>query len=345
MSELIRTVVSIKDPFTLFAFLAVILLVAFRTKTVPESVFKLIGEKSWERFSSLLNRSLLYGLAAFLVLCGIAVLGQVLGYMTTARAASVEEVKAELALRKTDAPDAAKVAIDAYQKGLTFAQNDKLSEAIASLEASLKAVPTVTARETLALLHHRVGNTTRAMELAEQAVSESRDTGAVNTARAERVLNDVSAPRVVSPKGCPADAGLVGAKLDLPPGGDSFETAAVLVPCVYRGLIDIETTQWKYYKLALQSSQTLAVVFRLRDSDAHFQNSLRLHGPAGAPSSERKQYFNPVLLSDSIQGPGVWFCVCRFDGGSSRLGLPILASIGRHGCTSHRRESPAGCVV
>jgi hypothetical protein len=54
MSELIKAAVSIKDPFTLLAFLAVILLIAFRTKTVPESVFKLVGEKiSRERSTSL----------------------------------------------------------------------------------------------------------------------------------------------------------------------------------------------------------------------------------------------------------------------------------------------------
>jgi hypothetical protein len=51
MSQLIKAAVSIKDPFTLFAFLAVILLIAFRTKTVPESIFKLVSEKiTRERF-------------------------------------------------------------------------------------------------------------------------------------------------------------------------------------------------------------------------------------------------------------------------------------------------------
>ena len=40
MSDLIRTVVNIMHPFTLLAFLAVIVLIAFRTKTVPESMHK-----------------------------------------------------------------------------------------------------------------------------------------------------------------------------------------------------------------------------------------------------------------------------------------------------------------
>jgi hypothetical protein len=60
MSELIQAVVTIKDPFTLFAFLAVILLIAFRTKTVPESMFKLVSAKiTRDRFYALLNRAML----------------------------------------------------------------------------------------------------------------------------------------------------------------------------------------------------------------------------------------------------------------------------------------------
>ena len=142
MSELIKAVISIKDPFTLFAFLAVVLLIAFRTKTVPESVFKLVSEKiTRDRFYMLLHRSLLYAFAVFLLLCGVAILGQVLDYMTTARAASVEELKGELALHHAD-DTAARQAIEGYKKGLELAQDQKLSEAVASLESSLKAVPT-----------------------------------------------------------------------------------------------------------------------------------------------------------------------------------------------------------
>jgi len=37
MSELIKAAINIKDPFTLLAFFAVIVLIAFRTKSVPES--------------------------------------------------------------------------------------------------------------------------------------------------------------------------------------------------------------------------------------------------------------------------------------------------------------------
>ena len=104
MTELIRIIVSIKDPFTLLAFFAVVLLIAFRTKKVPESLFRLVNEKiSRERFYALLNRAFLYAFGVFLVLCGIAVLGQVLSYKTTVRAASVEELKGELARSEANA--------------------------------------------------------------------------------------------------------------------------------------------------------------------------------------------------------------------------------------------------
>jgi len=93
MSDLIKAAVSIKDPFTLFAFLALLLLIAFRTKSVPEALFKLVGDKmTRERFSQQMRRAFLYVFLAFLALCGLAVTGQVLGYMTTAKAASVEEL-------------------------------------------------------------------------------------------------------------------------------------------------------------------------------------------------------------------------------------------------------------
>jgi hypothetical protein len=283
MSELIKAAVSIKDPFTLLAFLAVILLIAFRTKTVPESVFKLVGEKiSRERFYRLVHRAFLYVFAVFLVLCGVAVLGQVLGYMTTAKAASLEELRQELALRHGD-DSAARQALEEFQKGLAQAQDQKLSDAIASLEASLKAVPTAAARETLALLYQKAGDTKRATQLAEQAVTAAREAGdAVQTAKAERLLSAVSAsPPALLPKSCPSNAGLIGPKLDLPPGGNTFEASTLLVPCVYKGVMDTENEQWRYYKLAVRSGQTLEVVMRTRDGDAP-TTRIRLHGPDGA---------------------------------------------------------------
>ncbi len=43
MDGLIKAIISVRDPFTLFAFLALVLLVAFRTKTVPSLFFNCCG--------------------------------------------------------------------------------------------------------------------------------------------------------------------------------------------------------------------------------------------------------------------------------------------------------------
>jgi len=283
MTELIKVIVSVKDPFTLLAFFAIVLLIAFRTKKVPELVFRLLGEKIGRtRFYVLLNRMVLYSFAVFLVLCGIAVLGQVLGYKTAARVASVEELKAELALI-TVSDGAARRATAEYAKALALDRQDKLGEAIESLQASLKAVPTATARETLALLYQKAGNRPRAIESAEQAVVAVRESGgAVSIAKAERLLKALQAPVQTSPsKPCPADAGLIGPKLDLPPGGDAFETAPLLVPCVYNGIADTAGEAWVYYKLSVPAGTTINVIMRTRDVDVPW-TYLRLHGPNGA---------------------------------------------------------------
>jgi hypothetical protein len=53
------------------------------------------------------------------------------------------------------------------------------------------------------------------------------------------------------------------------------------VSCVYKGVTDTENEQWRYYKLAVRSGQTLKVVMRTRDGDAP-TTQIRLHGPDGA---------------------------------------------------------------
>ena len=85
---------------------------------------------------------------------------------------------------------------------------------------------------------------------------------------------------------CPPGAGLVGSKLDLPVGGDTFETATLLSPCVYKGLEDANA--WKYFKVSIASGQTLKVTARSRDSNFAYPRFLylRLHGPNGGRVGE-----------------------------------------------------------
>jgi tetratricopeptide (TPR) repeat protein len=211
---------------------------------------------------------------------------------------SIEELREEVA--RTKANDAAaRRAIAEYEKALALSRDDKVSEAITSLEASLKAVPTATARETLALLYQKAGNRDGAIRLAEQAVSEARDAkDAVKTVKAERLLASVrTPPQAMASQSCPPDAGLVGAKLNLPPGGDNFETALLLAPCVYSGQFDVEASQPKYYKIALKPGQTLRVVLRTRAVDAR-STTVRLHGPDGGDLRE-----STARTESTVTGP------------------------------------------
>jgi hypothetical protein len=87
---------------------------------------------------------------------------------------------------------------------------------------------------------------------------------------------------------CPPGAGLIGPKLDLPPGGNTFEEAVLLSACTYRGLADTEGGRWKYFKLSVAKEQTLKVTARTRDTWDRYQSlHLRLHGPNGASVGEQ----------------------------------------------------------
>jgi hypothetical protein len=301
MADLIKVIVSVRDPLTLLAFLAVVLLIAFRTKTVPESLFRLVGEKiGRDRFYRLVNRTIVCGFAAFLVLAGSAVLARVLDYRTAVHAASVEQLRAELADSETDEEAAAR-AIAAYEKALSLSRDEgTLGEAIASLRVSLEAVPTATARETLALLYQRAGNRREAMRLADEMASDARTSGtAVDVARAARLIESVSAPARLSSQACPADAAFIGQKLRLPPGSEEFEHATQVTPCFYTPLVDIPSDQKQYYAVALRAGETMTIKMRLRGLNSS-NVWIQLYGPDGGFRTETGAYYASAM-TDQIE--------------------------------------------
>ena len=69
MPELIKAIAEVRDGLTLIAFLSLAVLVAFRTKKVPELFFGLVRDKlTKQQFSTLLHRFMTLGLIAFLAL-------------------------------------------------------------------------------------------------------------------------------------------------------------------------------------------------------------------------------------------------------------------------------------
>jgi hypothetical protein len=83
---------------------------------------------------------------------------------------------------------------------------------------------------------------------------------------------------------CPAGAGLIGPKLDLPSGGATFEEAMSLSACTYTGLADVK--EWRYFKVSLATGQALKVIARSRDTSASAGLYLRMHGPNGGRVGE-----------------------------------------------------------
>jgi hypothetical protein len=195
------------------------------------------------------------------------------------------------------------------------------------LKASLDAVPTTTARETLALLYQRVGNRGEAVRLADEVASNARRSGdAVQLARAERLIETVTVQpaRAVS-EGCPSDAGLVGSKLTLPAGGDDFETATLVTPCVYRPQVDIPREQKQYYKVSLRAGQVLGIVMRLRGSNSS-NIWITLHGPDGGHIDGRATYgdsskTDPLEYKPAQAGPAYFTLSGAVEGAALQIAV------------------------
>ncbi len=61
MVDLIRALIQVKTPLTLFAFVSLVFLMAFRTEQVPKMFFSLLKKLAPEQLAQLLRRSMLFG--------------------------------------------------------------------------------------------------------------------------------------------------------------------------------------------------------------------------------------------------------------------------------------------
>src|SRR5580765_1136931 len=115
MTELIKGLVHVRDALSLIAFLSLVLLMAFRTKKVPELFFGLVRDKlTRPQFSAHLHRFMTLGFLAFLALVVLAVVAQVLSHMTQPSALTIDDLRRELA--KTTAPEEVKIHAEAQFK-------------------------------------------------------------------------------------------------------------------------------------------------------------------------------------------------------------------------------------
>ena len=188
--DLIEALIQVKDPLTLAAFFSAVLLLAFRTRKVPEMFFGLLKEKlSKERFAQVLHRFMVLGFSSLCVLCAVAVAGQILAHKTQAQALSLQDLRRELAnIRTSD--DKATAALNSYAEGLARINAGQIAEAIEALKRSVDQVPTLTAQYTLAYLYEKQGDHQRSKEYAVKASTLAQTRGdSLAEVRLERVAS------------------------------------------------------------------------------------------------------------------------------------------------------------
>ena len=261
MPELIKAIAEVRDGLTLIAFLSLAVLVAFRTKKVPELFFGLVRDKlTKQQFSTLLHRFMTLGLIAFLALVLITALSYVLDTATEPGSLTLDDLRSELAIiRDADSPDDdAKLRAES-QYNLALAQIDErnFAEAINALRRSIDAIPTLTAQEMLTYLYRQQGDFANEAEAWEGAVRTARKNGDwIAMARLDRT----SAPRGVLPE-AEGETDLIGDATPLTAGGEGYESAREIPLGLYRCTSDGGCFGW-WYSLDLRVGQQLHVKVR-----------------------------------------------------------------------------------
>lgn len=280
MADLMRGLIQVKDPLTLFAFVSLVFLVAFRTKKVPELFFGLAKEKlTKERYSRLLHRFMLYGFIGFVLLCGSAVTGQVLALKTQAKPLTLDDLRAELKNRNLSEGQR-QTAENSYSEGIAYIQQRDFDRAIQSLQSSINAVPSLAAEYTLAYLYQKKGDAANSSTHAAAAQSlANRNGDSLAQLRLEQLAATGSAQS--------ARPGLIGEKATLPQGGASFEDARPISPGLYISTEPLNGNQYRYFKLRLKAGQVLLVDFRVPDvSNMPATAGATVYDSNGAPLKE-----------------------------------------------------------
>jgi len=204
---------------------------------VPELFFGLVRDKlTRQEFSALLRRFMILGFAAFLALVALAVLAQVLSHATQPGGLTIGDLRSELA--KSDAAQEQKIHAEAqYQLAMEKLNGRDFDGAIQALQASIAAIPSLTAQEMLIYLYRQNGDVDNASKAWEAAEKIARKNG--STIALARLDNTGAPPRAIP--SAEGDHDLIGNSMPLPKGGEGFETAVKISPgfysCGMRGLV------------------------------------------------------------------------------------------------------------
>jgi hypothetical protein len=285
MSELIKGLVQVRDGLSLIAFMTIVLLLAFRTKKVPELFFGLVRDKlTRQQFSALLHRFMILGLIAFLASASLAVLSEVLNQRTQPSTLTVADLRRELA--NVTASVEQKIHAEAqFNLGMDKLNLRDFDGAIASLQESIRAIPTLTAQEMLTYLFRQKGDFANASVAWEAAMKTAQERG--DTLALVRLDNNSVPHSIPNPEG---EHDLIGNSTPLPAGGDRFETAAT-IPTGFFNCPESGCSGW--FKLKLAAGQSLDIKFRspplggLAGAGLYGTNGETLKGAGDPPNAMR----------------------------------------------------------
>jgi hypothetical protein len=162
-----------------------------------------------------------------LALAGLAATGQVLNYLTRPGTLTLDDLRHELAgLNAT--LDQHTHAEAEYKLALERLAEHSFDYAIAALQASIAAVPSLTAQEMLTYLYRQQGDLTNEAASWEKAVKTARERG--DTLALVR-LDNIGVPTPL--QNIEGEHDLIGPSTRLSMGGENYETAVALQPGFY----------------------------------------------------------------------------------------------------------------
>jgi hypothetical protein len=261
ISSLVQGAIQVRDGLTLIAFLTLAMLIAFRTKQVPELVFGLVRDKlTRAEFAKILNRVLLLGFIWFMALLVVTVASQVISRMPPPGVLKLSDLKSELAKAKASEDDQRHAEI-AYAQATQMLGLHEIDGAIAALKDSIQSVPTLTAQETLLRLYRQKGDIPAASATLEAAIKLATVRG--DTTALARLNKEVTAD---PPPAAGGDHDLIGASAPLPKGGDRYETAVPLASGFY-ACREAAGCGDRWFRLPMRAGQRLDVKWRNATED------------------------------------------------------------------------------
>lgn len=186
LSALIEAMVNVRGPFTLLAFLALVLLAMVSVGRLPRMISELFKSKLTNaQFYALARQAMTFSFAGFTIL---ALSGFTLEVLTRAEVTDPDEVEEELEGDSSVSPDAKQRAVELYANGYAAYKSGDFDSAVDLFTRSAEIAPTAGTEIALSTIYAEdLGDTRRAKRHARRASELSSDV--LVTTKASRIVN------------------------------------------------------------------------------------------------------------------------------------------------------------